>query len=416
MKRDPAFDLAVVGGGIMGCTLALHAARAGMRVVLFERGRLCGEASSRNAGGLTMSDKGPELLPYALRGRAIRETEPEWQAVDTGYRKTGGLLLAFTDEEAEELEGTARVRRDAGAPVELVSAGRAREIEPGLSSNVKLATYCALDGFADSTLTGLVFRTALREIGVHVYEPVEVTRIEREGSGFVVLTAGKDFVAANRIALAGGVWLPAMARWFGIELPIVCDIKQQIVTERMPPIVRTIIRAANRRLSLKQTQSGALVMGGGWGGVGSLEDNRFELLADNIVGHLRMAHMAIPAVARARVARSWIGLEAVIRDRKPVAGPLTGVENAFIIGAVWGGYTIGPYMARLLGDLIMGREPELPLYDPARLYPPSSPDRRRQQPPVQPDRGLMTGLPSVGSFERGSTMTGISGNITEKNR
>jgi sarcosine oxidase subunit beta len=382
VKSGSAFDLAVVGGGIMGCTLALHAARAGMRVVLFERGRLCGEASSRNAGGLTMSDKGPELLPYALRGRALRETAPEWQAVDTGYRQTGGLLLAFTDEEAEGLETTARLRRDAGAPVELISAARARQIEPGLSSAVKLATYCALDGFADSTLTGLVFRTALRDAGVHVREPVEVRRVERKGSGFVVITEGDELVSANRIALAGGVWLPAMARWFGIELPIVCDIKQQIVTERMPPIIRTIIRAANRRLSLKQTRSGALVMGGGWSGVGSFDENRFELLAENIVGHLRMAHMAIPAVAGARVARTWIGLEAVISDRKPVAGPLTGVENAFIIGAVWGGYTIGPFMARLLGDLILGREPELPLYDPARLYPQSSPDRRHQ-PPLQ---------------------------------
>jgi sarcosine oxidase, subunit beta len=72
-------------------------------------------------------------------------------------------------------------------------------------------------------------------------------------------------------------------------------------------------------------------------------------------------------LAQARVARIWLGLEAETADAMPLLGAVPGVPGAYVIGSVHSGYTSGPYMGRLLADLMLGREPELPLFDPSRL-------------------------------------------------
>ena len=76
----------------------------------------------------------------------------------------------------------------------------------------------------------------------------------------------------------------------------------------------------------------------------------------------------MPALKDARVLRSWTGFEANTPDFYPLAGALAGVPDAFVLGCVRGGYTIGPYISELMGDFILGRDPELPLFDPGRDF------------------------------------------------
>ena len=365
MSRGSPYDVAVVGGGIMGCVVALELARGGMRVVVFERGSLCREASGRNAGGLTMGDKGPILLPYALKGRALRHTGSEWRRIDAGVRVTGGMVLAFTDEEAVRLEQDARFRREAGAAIEVMGGNRAREIEPGISGRVVLATYCPDDGYGNSNRTGLVYRLALAEAGVEVNEGAGVDDVAPAGSGYVLRVGGAE-VATERVVLAGGAWLGRMAAWFGVRIPVVCDVKQQMVTERLPRAVTAVLRAANQRLSLKQIANGTVVLGGGWPAAGSL-DGDARIIPEAVVGHARIASFAVPALGGARIKRTWIGREGIAADGKPLVGPLPGHDGVFVIGCVRGGWTIGPYMGKLLAQAMLGREPEMPLFDPGRF-------------------------------------------------
>jgi len=364
--ETPAFDAAIIGGGVMGCTTTLFLARGGMRVVLLERGSLCREASGVNAGTLTMHMTRAALIPYALGGWKLWTTTPAWLGSDVGARATDGLSLAFTETEAALVRQRAEVRREAGAPIEIVGPDRAREIEPGLSQKVLLAAYCPIDGFASAYLTGLAFRTALLKAGADIRENAAVLGIEREKGGFVVRT-GKDRLRARRIVLAGGVWIEEMLRWFEIDIPIKCLINQLVVTERLAPVMRTVMGIASGLLSLKQFENGTVLIGGGWQGLGDRKRGGVEIIPENLIGNLRLARYAIPALSRARVARIWLGLEAETADAMPIIGPIPGVENAFVIGSVHSGYTSGPYMGQLLADLILGRELPLPLFDPARL-------------------------------------------------
>lgn len=360
------FDVAVIGGGVMGSGTALHLARGGMRVVLIERGHLCRQASGANAGGMTMQDKPPVLTPYFMRARELWETAAEWLGGDAGYRKTGGFMLAFREAEVALLEDRLEERRAAGMPIEMVDVERARTFEPGLSDHVVRATYCPLDGYGNATTAGLLYHAALKRAGVEIREETEVTGIERGGAGYGVRTAS-GIVAARRLVLATGVWLRPMARWLGLEFPILCDVKQMVVSERLPRVMNTIMRAANQRLSVKQVENGTVLFGGGWPAVGDVARGGIEIIPASLVGNIRVARHAIPALGRVRLVRAWIGLETYVADRLPVIGTLPGMDDGFIIGGINGGYTLSPYMTRLLAQRILGREPERPLFDPARL-------------------------------------------------
>lgn len=364
-----AFDLVVVGGGIHGATIALFAARGGMSVAIIERDQICRGASGVNAGTLTMQMTRVALIPYALRAHAMWAAARDWLGHDVGVVVCDGLSLAFTQQEEELLTYRAAKRREAGAPIEIVSGDRAVEIEPGLSRGVRIAGYCRVDGFANAYLTGLAYRRALLDAGVVLLERHEATSISPAPGGYrVETTAGP--VSAARIVLAGGVWLEPMLGWFGIRVPIKVLINQLSVTERIGPVMRTQVGIASGLLSLKQYPHGTVVIGGGWQGKGDRVSGHGDIVAGNVVGNIRLACHAIPALKSARLARSWTGFEAETADALPIVGSIPGFDNAYVCGSVHSGYTSGIYIGRLLAQRLLGQEPELPLFPIERLLEP----------------------------------------------
>lgn len=337
-----------------------------MRVVLVDRGPICRQASGVNAGTLTMQMTRAALIPYALRAWDMWMSTPEWlDGGDVAARVRPGLSVAFTDQEAAMLEERVYFRRQAGAPIELVGTARAREIEPGLNPQVKCAGFCPTDGFTSAYLTGRAFRPALLAAGVDLREHCGVTGVD---PGFAVRT-GSGVVHTARVVLAGGVWLEPMAAWFGVKLPVKTLINQLVVTERMPPVMRTVLGVASGLLSLKQYENGTVLIGGGWQGTGDRDSGPIAVRSENFLGNLRLAAHTIPAMREARVVRSWLGLEAETADALPAIGELPGVADAWIIGSVHSGYTSGPYLGKLLAAAILGQAPELPLFPIDRLLP-----------------------------------------------
>jgi glycine/D-amino acid oxidase-like deaminating enzyme len=363
-------DVAIIGAGVMGGTTALHLARAGMRVALLDRGPICREASGVNAGTLTLHMTRAALIPYAMRGRALWLDAASWLGRDAGATATPGLCLAFTREEEALLHLRAAARQAQGAPIEIVGPARARQIEPGLPAGLRVAAHCALDGHVTAYLTGKVYRAALIEAGAQVLEGWPVAGIDRDNGGFAVRSGDGRALRARRLVLAGGVWLERMLAWLGLTVPVKCLINQLVVTERMRPVMRSVISIANGLLSLKQFANGTVLIGGGWQGLGDPDRGGVEAVPQNLIGNVRLARCTIPALAEARITRIWLGLESETADAMPMIGPIQGVPDAYVIGCVHSGYTSGPFMGKLLADRILEREPELPLFDPARLIPP----------------------------------------------
>ena len=367
------YDAAIIGGGVMGCATALHLARGGMRVVLVERGGLCAEASGRNAGTMTPMFPAPFLVPYALRGMDMWKSASRWLGRDVVFQARGGLELAFTEAEAAGLESAMGARARAGAPIEIIDVERALRIEPEISPRARLAAYCPIDGFVASNAVGRAFRAALLGDGVRVMEGTPVIAIERLGGGFALgTTAGR--LGARRVVLAGGAWMPEMAAWLGLDLPITCRIQQMVVTERLAPLLTVVVRVFGRG-SFKQAVNGSMLLGTvlQWISAADREADEIDPVAliRRMAWAARNGREAIPALAGTRVLRTWTGLEAYAPDNLPVIGPLPGIDDAFMIGCQRSGFTCGPFMGRLLADLILDRQPELPIahpvFDPARL-------------------------------------------------
>jgi glycine/D-amino acid oxidase-like deaminating enzyme len=369
MSRAPGyeFDAAVIGAGVMGCSTALHLARAGMTVALLDRGAICREASGVNAGTLTMQMTRAALIPYALRAHEMWLRMAEWcDGGDVRAVACPGLSVAFTEAEAAMLETRARIRREAGAPIELVSGGRAMAVEPGLSDRVLLAGHCPIDGFASAYLTGRAFRPALLNAGVALFEGRAVRGVDQAPPGFTLDTAAGP-LRARRLVLAGGVWLEEMAAWLGLHLAIKVLVNQLVVTERMKPVMRTVLGVASGLLSLKQYANGTVLIGGGWQGIGDRARGGLAVRAENFSGKVRLAAYTVPALREARVVRAWLGLEAETADALPAIGPIPGVADAWIIGSVHSGYTSGPYFGKLLAQAVAGDAPDMPLFPIDRL-------------------------------------------------
>lgn len=369
LVRQP-WDAIVIGGGVMGCSTALHLAQGGMRVALVDRGLLCREASGVNAGTLTLHMTRAALVPYAMRAWQMWMGAERWLGVGVLATHVPGLTLAFTEAECELVELRAKARREYGAPIEVISPQRAREIEPGLHPSLLKAGYCEIDGFASAYLTGRAFRHALTRAGVAVFENAPVEAVDSGDGGHVVRLASTtqlEPMRARRVVLAGGVWIENMLAMLGVQIPIKVLINQLVVTERIRPVMRTVLSVANGLLSLKQFANGTVLIGGGWQGDGTRELGGVQARPQNLVGNMRLAAYAVPALAEARVARIWLGLEAETADAMPIIGDVPGVPDAWVVGSAHSGYTSGPFMGRILAQHILGQTPELPLFDPARL-------------------------------------------------
>ena len=347
----------------MGCASALQMAAGGMRVLVLDQNDLGQGASGVNAGTLSLQIKRVKLMPYALKGH--REWERMGAAV--GFHKTGGYTLAFTQREEELLQERQYLKAKAGAPIEFVSLKSLRKAEPGLSDKVRAASFCPDDGYANASLTGQYYRARLTDAAVEYRENSPVIRIENGSDGFVLQTPSGQF-CSKRLLLAAGAWLKPVAAMLGVELPVNVRINTVSVTERIAPMFSTVIGHATGLLTMKQKPNGTVLIGGGWQGSGTPQQGRGEVLAESVMSNLALAQFALPVLRSARVLRSWTGFEANVPDFYPLAGALPGVENAFVLGCVRGGYTIGPCIGKLMGDLVLGRELKLPLFDPGRDF------------------------------------------------
>ena len=358
---NPVFDIAIIGGGIMGCEAALRVAKGGMNAIVLEQSDIGQGASGVNAGTLSMQIKRVKLMPYAIKGH--HEWEQMGDAV--GFRRTGGYTVAFTDREAELLQERMSMKQEAGANISFVSPKELSVKEPHLADRIVAASYCPDDGYANSSLTGQFYRRKIEEKGINFLEGFKVEGISRTSEGYEIRSMNKTIVA-SRILIACGGWSKDVAAMIGVDLPIRARVNTVSVTERAPRMINSVIGHATGLLTMKQKENGTVLIGGGWQGKGEPGQGRGQVTLETLLPNLQLAKFAVPELSKVRIVRSWTGFEANVPDFYPLAGKLPNKDNAYILSCVRGGYTIGPYIGKLMGDYILGKETEMPLFDPSR--------------------------------------------------
>ncbi len=365
-------DVLVIGGGVVGCSTAYELARNGIDVVLVERGQLNREASGTNAGNVHIQ----LLSQYAVSppgdnealvasGALHAESLNRWRGLeeelgsDLGLRLAGGLMVAETAEQMDAVEDKCKLEKLIGLETTTISGAEVLALEPALSPQILGAGYCAAEGFANPLLVAPAFACRARELGARILVETEVRSIAHDGrSGFAVETS-RGRLRASRVINASGSWSGRVAAMLGVELPIDGGILQVHVTEPWPPLLKHVVQHIARRLTLKQTQYGTFIIGGGWKGADGETSSTARVRRQALMGNTWVAANVLPPLEQVNLIRSWTGIIPRLQGRVAIVGECPGVRG-FYIGAVGAtGFTIAPVVGRVLAELLSGLKPSL---------------------------------------------------------
>jgi sarcosine oxidase subunit beta len=381
MKADTArmshpaalVEVLVIGGGVIGSSIAYHVARQGRTVLVVERQEVAVEpaASWASAGGVT-PDWGQHPAEAALASTAIQRwpTLAEELEADLHYRQGGHLLLAESDVEAEHLQSFVQRQRELGfADVSFVDRQKVFSLVPGLGEQVVAGSFSPADGQADPVLTTHAFANAAKRHGALYWTSTECLALERVADRVVGAQTGRGNLQAKQIVLAAGAWSRELALSVGLQLPLRVRALQVLLSTPAPPgVLQPVLSAVGRKLTLKQLPNGAFLLGGGWLGDPTPDGRSYTLRKASQQGNWATACELFPPVSQQRLVRAWGGLQAHSLDDLPFIGSVSGLEGLTLALGSWYGFAVAPAIGSCVADHLAGLPtPELDQLTPNRI-------------------------------------------------
>lgn len=360
-------DLLVIGGGITGLSLAVHAARDGLTTVLVEAGDLGGVSTQRSGALVRTHYEDPSSAALALRGLELFETFEERYGGPSGFHATGFAYVPTHDEVASgALAERVAMLQATGVDTRLVEAAELARIDPAIDlSDVGVCAYEPRSGFADPAQTTTTLARAAAAAGAQLRAHTRADALVVDDAGAIVgaeLTGPggvSTLLTAGQVVLCGGAWSPALAADAGVELPIRPTAVKLAFVERRGPFHLTVIDAP-AGIYLRPDPAGSTLVGRRtWtdepldGPDAALPDVDDGFLADAAA---RLARR-IPAAAGARVVGSRAGMLDMTPDGLPLVGPA--LRDGEVVRGLWlccgwsgTGFKTGPPVGEALAQWI----------------------------------------------------------------
>jgi sarcosine oxidase subunit beta len=364
-------DVVVIGAGVLGAAAALELARRGLRVTVLERGALGREGSGTTAGNLhvqSVHTRRPEqhvpldarrFLPLQKAASDLWRDVPDELDADIELVRTGGLTVAETDDQVQELKEKAEWELEAGVTTEVLDATDARAMLPALGPTVQAATWCPEDGYANPLLTTPAYLTAAERHGAAIHAHTAVHGIARTRDGWR-LAAGTDTIDCAAVVNTAGPWLGEITALAGVALAMAPLAIQMHATVRMPPVLPHLVQHIGEGLSVKQVTSGTVLVGGGWPSATlAAPGGRTGISMASLLGNIAQAVRILPMLASLRLLRAWAGPLAATPDEMPVIGAVPELPDFYVAGGTYA-FTFAPLWAKTLADLVT-RQPRLPV-------------------------------------------------------
>lgn len=347
-------DLLVIGGGLHGLSIALHAARRGASVHLLEAQFLGRHASGATAAGVRTLGRDPAELPLSLDAAETWHHMQDLVGDDCGFKACGQLQVAETDEALSKIKARIQSLESRGLFHEqLVDQSTIRELSPAISPHCLGGAWVANDGSADPHRTIRAFQHAALREGVTIHQQCPVTALTRETGLWHVKTA-KDVFRSPLVVNAAGAWAGRMSAMAGDHLQHSIRTSMMVVTERVSARIGPVISSLGRKLSFKQTAEGTLLIGGG--AQGQLAPDRNSASVDMVAlrAAVGSAVNLFPSMNDVRIVRVWAGMEAMTVDRLPVIGFSEQIEGLIhVFGFSGHGFQLIPSVGRAVADLVV---------------------------------------------------------------
>ncbi|MGY5014277.1 NAD(P)/FAD-dependent oxidoreductase [Streptomyces sp. 900105755] len=363
-------DVVVIGAGMAGAACALYASRAGLDVIVVDRGPVAGGTTGAGEGNLLVSDKepGPELELALLSGRLWTGLAGEF-GDRIEYEPKGGVVVAAEPEGLAALERFAARQRACGVAAENVGADQLRDIEPYLTPGLAGGVLYPQDAQVMPTLAAAHL---LRASGARLSTGRTVTEVLRDAGGAVRgVRTGRGDIHAPAVVNAAGTWGGEVAALAGVHLPVLPRRGFVLVTEPLPRRVRHKVYAADYVADVASdsaalqtspvvegTAAGPVLIGASRERVGF--DRSFSLPAVRALaaGAVRL----FPFLSGIRAMRTYLGFRPYLPDHLPAIGPdprAPGLLHA--CGHEGAGIGLATGTGQLIAQVLSGKAPELDL-------------------------------------------------------
>jgi glycine oxidase len=346
------FDAAVAGGGLIGGSIALELARAGLRVGLFDRQEPGQEASWAGAGILSPAPESAAMVSLVPLGKASMALYPEFVRMveeisgqSTGYRPKGTLQALFSRDAREELSTVIALHHGLGLKAEPLRAEDARELEPSLSEDLEAGVLRPDEASVDNRALTQAVLEAARRSGVQFFPASGAEAIWRECERCVGLHLKNEKIEAQWTVIAAGCFsanIEGVAAYAPVR-----PAKGQMIALRADGLkIERVLWSEN--IYLVPRNDGRILAGA------TVEYTGFEkrLTAGGLEKVLAGAIELSPGLANARVEETWAGLRPDSPDHLPILGP-TDIEGLLIAtGHFRGGILLTPITARLVREWV----------------------------------------------------------------
>ena len=380
---EKSYEVAVIGGGIVGCATAYYLAESGLEVIIIEKNDIASGTSSRCDGNVSIVDKDPGFESHMSQvSQQLLEELAEKLDMPFEYRKHGSILVCDNDEEMEACINWVNIQKENGLKFNVLDQQDIRNESPFFAEDIPGGLECETDSLINPYLFcySLVDQ-AQRSYGLEVKTQAEVTNILKEDD-FIIRTTNGD-VRAKKVVNAAGVWAPFIGKMLDIDIPIIPRKGHILVGSRQEPVMmRNVMefgylmnkfereRIADERttahgvaLVLEPTENQNFLLGSSRQFVGydsSIDIRVIETIA-------RRALRFFPKMTDFKIIRAYTGFRPFTEDHLPIVSAVDEIPGFYIAAGHEGdGISLATGTGKLMEEIINEKSETIMPTEPLR--------------------------------------------------
>ena len=361
-------DVVIIGGGIIGVSIAYYLGKRGAKnVVLLEKDLIGMGSTGLCAGGIRRQWSTEVNMQFAMKSFEVFQNFEEEFGVSPEFHQIGYLFLARDEEELESFKKNIEFQNRFGVPSQILTREQVRKEWPFLNlEDVFGGAFCDTDGYAGPTeVTNAIAKEARRH-GVKILEKIEVISIEVSRDRIVSVTTRDGRMETRTVVNAAGPYAANVGKLAGVEIPVNPIRRQLFVTNPFDKIPRSVPLTIDHKQNFYFRREGECVLLSG----PQDEKPSFNLTTDfdSMVQTAEKAMHRVPVFEKAKINRGWAGLYEISPDNHAILGKVPEVEGLILaVGFSGHGFQHGPAAGMTIAELIWNGKSESIDIDPLAL-------------------------------------------------